>query len=434
MTEPLRITIVTYNWPPRNAIGVHRPYGWAKHWALSGHQVRVLTAQKHLYDAPLDLHLPELAGVEVVEFPYGGATASVSGALSSSPAGAIGKRFYRKIRAAVGAAPDVRDAWHAAFRPHAKQFAMDADIVVSTFGPRSSHLIASEMKAANPCLFWLADYRDLWSQNHIVEMSAAARSREHRIEAAALRAADLLSTVSPELADQLSALHGRPTLVVPNGFDVADSLVIEALRKSRRRPTPPIKIVYTGKIYPNLRDPSPLLQVVLDGERQGRWPPGAVEVHIYGAQTDGIDTLLKRGGYGRFVKMHGHVARDLTLQAQRDADLLLLLESPLPEARGMLTGKLFEYLTTGIPILSLGSGPDSAIARVLEETGAGVCASADPIVIGDVIAAALSGAAPPGFNPQEDRILRYSRRMQAEDLLTRTLLARQEAREAPAHA
>ena len=42
----LRITIVTYDWPPRNSIGTHRPYSWARYWCENGQDVTVLTAKK----------------------------------------------------------------------------------------------------------------------------------------------------------------------------------------------------------------------------------------------------------------------------------------------------------------------------------------------------------------------------------------------------
>ena len=56
----MRIVIVTYNWPPRNAIGTHRPYSWARYWSEAGAKITVLTAAKHAFDAPLDLYLPNI--------------------------------------------------------------------------------------------------------------------------------------------------------------------------------------------------------------------------------------------------------------------------------------------------------------------------------------------------------------------------------------
>ena len=64
------ILIVTYDWMPRNSIAVHRPYAWAKYWSLAGLKITVLTAKKYAYDEPLDLGLPVLDAVKVIEIPY----------------------------------------------------------------------------------------------------------------------------------------------------------------------------------------------------------------------------------------------------------------------------------------------------------------------------------------------------------------------------
>ena len=67
----------------------------------------------------------------------------------------------------------------------------------------------------------------------------------------------------------------------------------------------------------------------------------------------------------------GHVSREKALIAQREAGLLLLLESPAAEARGVLTGKLFEYIAAGRPILCVGSRPEYEIGEILVSTGTG---------------------------------------------------------------
>src|SRR5690625_3409835 len=66
----MRVLIVSYNWPPRNAIGTHRPYSWAKHWSERGVSMDVLTAKKKFFDGPQDLCLSSLSSVRVTESPY----------------------------------------------------------------------------------------------------------------------------------------------------------------------------------------------------------------------------------------------------------------------------------------------------------------------------------------------------------------------------
>jgi glycosyltransferase involved in cell wall biosynthesis len=73
------------------------------------------------------------------------------------------------------------------------------------------------------------------------------------------------------------------------------------------------------------------------------------------------------------------VPRRESLRLQRDSDALLLL---IPEAggrgRGVLSGKVFEYLAAERPILAA-VPPDGAAAELIEETGAGVVAPPDDV-------------------------------------------------------
>jgi glycosyltransferase involved in cell wall biosynthesis len=73
------------------------------------------------------------------------------------------------------------------------------------------------------------------------------------------------------------------------------------------------------------------------------------------------------------------VPRRESLRLQRDSDALLLL---IPEAggrgRGVLSGKVFEYLAAERPILAA-VPRDGAAAELIEETGAGIATPPDDV-------------------------------------------------------
>jgi glycosyltransferase involved in cell wall biosynthesis len=410
-----RIVIVTYNWPPRNASGTHRPYSWARYWSAKGAQVTVLTAAKYAFDAPLDLDLPPLAGVEVVEVPY----LRDSKRRLAGLAPLVGKKWLTRIKTVLkrltgGEAVDPRRAWEAAAGPVAARLAGRCDIVVSTFGPSSCHVIASAMKRANPALRWVADYRDPWSGNAHLGLTEAERSAERTRELETIAPADLLTTVSGELAANLAALTGKPVRVVENGFDLSDATVRANVAAAGARPgtTKPFRIVHTGMIYAGLRDPQPLLAALAAMKDAGEIEEGDVMCEFYGERLYPLDALAAELAYRPFCRIHGYVPRTQALAIQHEANLLLLLETP--DAPGTIPGKVYEYLASGTPILSVGSRRQSAVGDLLDYTGGGCCLERNVEAIAHLLRGMLAGEPSGWFKPDVDRILQFSRESRAE--------------------
>src|SRR5204862_3560109 len=84
-------------------------------------------------------------------------------------------------------------------------------------------------------------------------------------------------------------------------------------------------------------------------------------------------------GLGARLELHPYVPRRESLALQRDSDALLLL---IPDAggrgRGVLSGKVFEYLAAERPILAV-VPPDGAAAKLIRDTGAGVVVAPDDV-------------------------------------------------------
>ena len=205
----MRIVIVTYNWPPRNSISTHRPYSWASYWSKKGAKVTVLTAEKQTFDEPLDMALPDLEGVNVIQVPYVDLFNLLPIKLVKFP---FILNIAKKIKLwqirNLGISWDPRKAWSLAAASIAARLAMKNDIVVSTFGPSSAHVIACKMKKINPSLFWVADYRDLWSDNPNLVGSRSGRiDKIRRDEISTVGAyADCVTAVSEDMVQKLSKL------------------------------------------------------------------------------------------------------------------------------------------------------------------------------------------------------------------------------------
>ena len=92
-------------------------------------------------------------------------------------------------------------------------------------------------------------------------------------------------------------------------------------------------------------------------------------------------------GLGDRLELIPYVPRRRSLELQRDSEALLLL---IPEAagrgKGVLSGKVFEYLAAERPVLAV-VPPDGAAAGLIRETGAGVVAPPEDV---EAIAQALA--------------------------------------------
>lgn len=421
----LHIVIVTYNWPPRNAIGTHRPYAWAKEWSSLGIQVTVLSARKQTFDAPLDLNLPTLSGVDVIEVVWGGAYLGLgSRFLKNRLINSVARRIRILLTKYTDVNIEPREAWLFAALPIAAKIAPRADVVISTFGPRMTHQIGSAMKAINPRLIWVADYRDLWSKGHQQNLNKAQVAKNESLERETVFTnADMITAVSEDMVKQLSAMTVKPVLLIQNGFDYEEFEVLARLKKNKPKCGGSLRIVYTGMLYEGWRDPEPLFIALAGLLKSGKIQDGQVWVEFYGSRINVARSLAKNPDYTPFIKLVGHVPREQALIAQMSADLLLLVESPATSARGVLTGKVFEYIASGTPILSIGSLRDYEIPRLLAQTATGVSFEGHEInklehLILDLIKRESS---PPFFSPDINSIMLYSRRRQSMALLNSIL-------------
>jgi hypothetical protein len=228
------------------------------------------------------------------------------------------------------------------------------------------HLVAKELndEFKTP---WIADFRDLWTQNYYYPYSRLRRMRERRLELKTLAAADALVTVSEPAAAELRALHGRKTVhSIPNGFNPAE------VNTPPANLTDKFTITYTGNLYPGKQSAEPLFAALHDLITGGSMDASDIEVRFYGSQAGWIDKQAERYGLIGLVKQLGVVPREVALNKQRKAQLLLLLKWNDPKQAGAYSAKIFEYLAARRPILAVGGFHD-VVDQLLNKTSAGVC-------------------------------------------------------------
>ena len=368
-----RVLIVSYFFPPRPAVGSLRLKGLAKYLPEHGWAPVILTAA---------LPAEPDRSFNVIQTAYPGSTSDYwKGKLLLTP----GKGFQEQIGVpaaqregkkplttklvnifkSVVAYPDEEKRW--------VPFAINAglnllqntkiDAIISSSGPYICHLIAKELKARHG-LPWIADLRDLWTQNHYYSYGFPRLFFERRLELNTLGLADALVTVSDPLAQKLKSLHrNKRVLAITNGFDI-DDVASEPLTKE-------FTITYTGQLYQGKRDPALLFQAISELIAEGLIDGSQIRIRFFGEAPYWLEQEIIHYQLSKVVSLHSKVPRDVALCKQRESHVLLLLNWDDPSEKGVYTGKVFEYLAAKRPILALG-GPGGVVEELLNETSTGI--------------------------------------------------------------
>jgi glycosyltransferase involved in cell wall biosynthesis len=368
----LKVLLVSRHFPPSSGGGVQRPLKFATHLPALGIETHVLTPDESA-SAPADeeLELPTQAWIHRVRYvgpragrPSEQLVAKEGVARLATRAGLLGRRLLL---------PDENVPWSTFALPVAIRLVRreGIDVVITTSPPPSLHLLGAAVKRATRAA-WVADLRDpLTSNPHRRGYeSQLARVKEKAVGGVGrlvASQADAIVAASDAIAEEIRALKPKGRVVtIANGCDFDDFAGLVHHASDR------LRITHTGHFH-GKRDPKPFLRALADSGLDDVVARFAGDFRA--ADREYAESL----GLGDRVELLGNVSRRRSLELQRDSEALLLL---VPESggrgRGVLTGKIFEYLAAERPILAA-VPPDGAAARLLEETGAGIVVPSDDV-------------------------------------------------------
>jgi glycosyltransferase involved in cell wall biosynthesis len=367
----MKVLLVTMYFPPAGGGGVQRPLKFATHLPALGIETHVLAP-----DDPKWIHVdPELQPPTQAWVHRARYLGPRSRKLAEDLHGRQGlERLSRQARSLSRRllVPDENVTWNLTAIPAAVRIvrAEGIDVVLTTSPPNSVHLIGATVKRATGAR-WVADLRDSISAHpHRRTERTLVRAKEKvsdQVARIVARQADAVVTASEAIADETRALSPRGVVVpILNGADFDDFAGLEYRRGDRFR------ITHAGSFF-GKRDPRPFLQALADSELDD------VVARFVGDFRSADRDWAAQLDLGDRLELHPYVPRRQSLALQRDSDALLLL---IPEAggrgKGVLSGKVFEYLAAERPILAA-VPPDGAAAELIEEIGAGVVAPPDDV-------------------------------------------------------
>lgn len=377
-----KILYITYYWPPSGGAGVQRSLKFVKYLPEFQIQPVVLTVDENkatypltdntlLKEVPKDLEIVRTDSFEALQIlskvsskskiPYGGFANPGKEKFSQKVLRFIRGNFF---------IPDARKGWVDYALKAASRIITEKNIdtVVISSPPHSSQLIGLALKKKFPKLNWIADLRDPWTDIYYYKgmlHTPFAKAKDRRLEREVLEQCSAAIVVSDDIKrlflQKSKAIAAGKVHVIPNGFDDVDfEIGVEPVKDK-------FLITYVGTIADSYNSEIFFSSV---SKLKQQFPALPLGIRFVGSVSGQVLEYLEKYNLKNHTEIIGHVSHDEAIRYMQQSSLLLLIIPHIQNDKGILTGKLFEYIGAKRPIL--GVGPvDGDAAKIMHECNAG---------------------------------------------------------------
>lgn len=392
-----KLLFITYYWPPSGGAGVQRGFKFVKYLPEFNIKPIVLTVDENNASYPVtDYSL-------VDEIPFG---IEIYKTKSFEPLNIIGRIFGKDKIPHAGFAnhkkekflskilrfirgnffiPDARVGWvKYAYKKACEVIEKEkiTNVIISS-PPHSSQLIGLKLKKKYPHINWIADLRDPWTDIYYYKdflHSDSAAARDRNLEREVLLMADNIISVSEEIKKVFSkkaiGLKDKIT-VIPNGYDEDDFKIQQEISKAKNK----FIITYTGTIA-EVYNPEIIFRAL--GEINKRGMKKKLVLRFVGSQSSSVLLMARSYGLEDCLEVIPYVEHSKSIAYLKESDALLLIIPMIENDKGILTGKLFEYLAAKKPIIGIGP-EDGDAASIIRECASGEFFSRNPENVNKII-------------------------------------------------
>jgi glycosyltransferase involved in cell wall biosynthesis len=384
-----KVLIITYYWPPSGGAGVQRWLKFVKYLPLYNWKPIVYTVDNGdipVEDLSLLKDIPDNTTVlktpiwEPYDFYRKFTGLGKDEKLNTGFPGKSGKSTFKQkmavwLRGNIFI-PDARMFWIKPSVKYLKEYLYknSVDVIVSTGPPHSLHLIALKLKKEFPEIKWVADFRDPWTNIDFyldLNLSKWADKKHHRLELKVIEEADEVVSIGKTMNEELIEIYktnnqGKPVEkfnVITNGFD-EDDVLKSTVEKDKK-----FTIAHIGTIAKS-RNPKILWEVLQELISEYNEFKADLELKLVGKIDAVALESIAEYGIKNNVNLIDYLPHDKVIEEQMKSRVLLLIVNNTPNAKGILTGKFFEYLATKNPILAIGP-VDGDLSEIINETRCG---------------------------------------------------------------
>lgn len=371
----MRALLITYYWPPAGGSGVQRWLYFTKYLMEMGLEMVIYTPENPEYalvdqnlaaEVPNDLEVIKTKIIEPNQI-----LAKIKGSKKQESAGFLNpnpgflERQLQFIRANYFI-PDARQLWVKPSIDFLTDYLVKnpVDVVISSGPPHSMHLIGLALKE-KVGLKWIADFRDPWldiDYFHQLPLTKKSKKKHAALEMEVAKKADLILVVGKSMKEYYAQFN-KNTEVISNGFVFKNSNIDAQLDTS-------FSLTHVGLMNAD-RNPEMLWEVLGELLIEDEEFAKDLSINLIGKVDVRVKEQIKKNKLEKLTTYVDYLPHDEVIKSQNSAQVLLLPVNQVPFAKGIITGKVFEYLQSSRPILAIApKGGD--LAEIIDETQSGV--------------------------------------------------------------
>ncbi|GAA4231876.1 glycosyltransferase family 4 protein [Postechiella marina] len=372
-----KVLIITYYWPPAGGPGVQRWLKFVKYLPEFNIEPIVYIPENANYpltdSSLIDEVSPDIKIIkQPIKEPYklAGLLSKKSsktiskGIISESKTQSIVEKLMLYVRGNFFI-PDARKNWVSPSVRFLYSFLLEQKIetIITTGPPHSLHLIGLKLKEKLG-VKWLADFRDPWTTigyHKQLKLTRKSKQKHLDLERQVLNTADQIIVTSFVTKKEFERLTPKPIEVITNGFDS------EATKEVKLNSD--FSIAHIGSLL-SKRNPELLWKVLAELIEEVDGFAEVFKLKFIGAVSEDVLKLIDDNNLSDYVDKIGYVSHKEAIEYQKKSQILLLIEIDSEETKCIIPGKLFEYMVSNRPIVSIGP-KDSDVEKIIKETNTG---------------------------------------------------------------
>ncbi len=370
----MKALIITYYWPPAGGSGVQRWLKFVKYLQDFGVEPVIYTVEDPKYaliDETLEMEVPK--NLKVLKQPIwepnnlltlfkSKQQKTSAGFLDPNPSFLEKQLQYIRANYFI---PDARKFWVKPSVRFLSEYLKNnkVDVVITTGPPHSLHLIGMELKKRFP-IKWISDFRDPWSDIdyfHQLPLTEKTIQKHKELEKKVLQQSDAVIVIGKTMKEKFDKFN-RNIHVISNGFDGDIAASEKELDKK-------FSITHIGLMNAD-RNPKILWKALSEIMNENSEFTKDLEIKFIGEVADEVKKYIADHKLVENTKYITYVPHQKVIVYQTMTQVLLLAVNNVPSAKGIITGKIFEYLQAKRPIIAI-APLNGDLAEIINKTNAG---------------------------------------------------------------